>query len=164
MMSSSDVPWNPFCQNTSRAASSASSGSKLRGLAIGPIYALSGKSQSAVSSPAIDSAGLRDRRLRLPAEQDALVEPADRDQHQAQANERQRAVDSRQGRHVDQERLDDRQRDDGGGRQPRTLRINQDADAEQDHAEHQPGDRVSVLFGAGGGSPAQDRAVIQPAD
>src|SRR5882724_41802 len=42
-MSSSDVPWNPFRQNTSRARSSASSGSKLRGRAIGPMYVLAEK-------------------------------------------------------------------------------------------------------------------------
>src|ERR1700726_2221131 len=100
-MSSSDVPWNPFCQNTSRAASSASSGSKLRGRAITPIYALREKSQSAGSSPEIDSAGLSDSRRRLPAEQDALVEPADRNQHQAEADERQSARNPRQRRQAD---------------------------------------------------------------
>ena len=36
-------------------------------------------------------------------------------------DERQRAVDPRQRRHVDQKRLHDRQRDDGGGCQPRAL-------------------------------------------
>src|ERR1700720_506347 len=100
-MSSSEVPWNPFRQNTSRTRSSASSGLKLRGRAIAPIYALTARSQRAAKrvTKILYLQGLRarlrdrDGRRRLPAEQDALVEPADRHQHQPQAHERQRAVD-----------------------------------------------------------------------
>src|SRR5579859_3372895 len=72
------------------------------------------------------------RRHRWPAaKQDALVQPADRDQHQAEADERQRPVDACQRRHVDQERFRDGQRDHDGRGQPRALRVDKDADAEQ---------------------------------
>ena len=74
----------------------------------------------------------------MPPEQDSLVQPADRYQHQAQAHERQRAVDTGQRRHVDQECLQDRKRDDGGRGKPGALRIEQNAYAEQDYAEREP--------------------------
>src|ERR1700724_2319827 len=119
-MSSSDVLWKPFCQSTSRARSITSSGSKLRGLAIVSIYALTVKSQRVVSTAATSRAGLNGGAVRwrrcLPPEQDPLIQPADRHQHQAEAHERQRAVDARQCRHVDQERLENGKRDhDRGG-------------------------------------------------
>ena len=94
----------------------------------------------------------RDLRRRLPAEQDPLVQPADRHQHQAEAHERQRAIDARERRHVDQEGFQDRQCDDDRRRQPRTLRVEENADAEQYDAERQIRDRVGVLLGAGGRS------------
>jgi uncharacterized protein YoxC len=61
----------------------------------------------------------RRRHRPLPSKQNALVEPADRYQHQPETNERQRAINPRERRHVDHERLEDRQRNDRRGGKPR---------------------------------------------
>ena len=58
----------------------------------------------------------------------------------------------------------DRKRDHRGGCKPCTLRVEEDADREQRHAEHEPGNRIGILLGPRGRAAAQHRAVSRISD
>ena len=80
---------------------------------------------------------------RLPG-QHALVEQADADQHDAEADEGQRAQHAFQLRHVEQEHLGDGDHDQRAEARRSTCDLRQHAADQQRHAERQPERRIGV--------------------
>jgi hypothetical protein len=63
---------------------------------------------------------------------------------------------------VDAAVLGDGEQRDRGGRKPRRLRAEGDAEQQQHHAVGEPDHRVGVLLGVGGRPTAQHRSVVEP--
>src|SRR6516164_10080565 len=94
-------------------------------------------------------------------EQQALIEPADAEEHDAEPDEGERLVDPREFGHFDQEDLQHREDRDRGGSEAYWLRTQPAARREQRHPESEPDRRIGILLRVAAPSYSQYRAVIE---
>src|SRR5260370_15411334 len=98
-----------------------------------------------------------------PWKQHALIKIADSDQHEPQTDKRQRAPDTGEICHVNQEYFGDRQPDYGGRGEARRFRIDDQPNHEQHHPEREPYGRGGIALRITDGT-SQPRPSIRPSD
>src|SRR5580693_6339032 len=144
--SSATAPFSSFSTMVSSSASAASNGN----LAMSAGVSVNDRSLKGDVCALLSY--LRRRRSRFglvvrPArEHQLLIDEADADQRDAEAEEGQGAQDALEAGEIEQEDLEHRQRHQRRGGEPRRLRLREDAIGEEEDSEAQPQCRIGVEF------------------